>query len=64
MGGIIHGEGGVEFHPAMYYRYANETMRNGMSVFAYQLTDVEEGDGVSQDSSTLLLMVLHNVKSG
>ena len=26
-------------------RYANDAMRNGLAVFAYQLTDVEEGDG-------------------
>ena len=45
IGGIIHGAGGVQFHPAMHYRYANDTMRNGLTVFAYQLMDVEEGDG-------------------
>ncbi len=41
----IHGSTNVRFNGSQYYTYRNGTMRCGMIVCAYQLADVNEGDG-------------------
>jgi hypothetical protein len=40
----LHG-GGTPFQPDQFYHYANGRMHNGLTVFAYALTDVNPGDG-------------------
>ncbi len=40
----LHG-GGTPFDPSQYYRWDNGKMRNGLTVVAYNLHDVNPGDG-------------------
>jgi hypothetical protein len=42
--GWLHG-GGTPFDPSQFYRWDNGKMRNGLSVVAYNLHDVNPGDG-------------------
>lgn len=42
--GWLHG-GGTPFDHSQFYRYDNGKIRNGLSVVAYNLADVNEGDG-------------------
>ncbi len=44
IGTRLHG-GGAPFDPSQYYNYQNGQMRNGLTVVAYNLCDVNEGDG-------------------
>ena len=44
IGTTLHG-GAAPFNPSMYYRFANGQMHNGLSVVAYNLKDVNPGDG-------------------
>ncbi len=44
IGTRLHG-GSTPFDPSQYYHYQNGQMRNGLSVVAYNLRDVNEGDG-------------------
>ena len=44
IGTTLHG-GGTPFNPSMYYRFANGKMHNGLMVVAYNLKDVNPGDG-------------------
>jgi ectoine hydroxylase-related dioxygenase (phytanoyl-CoA dioxygenase family) len=43
-GFVLHG-GGVSNNFSSFYRYRNETIRCGLTVVSWQLTDVNEGDG-------------------
>jgi ectoine hydroxylase-related dioxygenase (phytanoyl-CoA dioxygenase family) len=40
----LHG-GGTPYQPHQFYHYHNGRMHNGLTVFAYALTDVRPGDG-------------------
>jgi hypothetical protein len=42
---ILHGSTARYFDGSQYYVYANGSMRNGMVVLQYQLSDINEGDG-------------------
>ena len=42
--GTLHG-GGTPFDPGQYFRFADGRMYNGLSVLAYNLADVNPGDG-------------------
>ena len=44
IGTTLHG-GGTPFNPSMYYHFANGRMYNGLTVVAYNLQDVNPGDG-------------------
>ncbi len=44
IGSILHG-GGTPFDPAQYYRVVDGRMYNGLIVVAYNLRDVNPGDG-------------------
>lgn len=44
IGTRLHG-GSTPFDPSQYYRFHNGEMRNGLTVVAYNLRDVNEGDG-------------------
>ena len=44
IGTTLHGAG-TPFNPSMYYRFANGQMHNGLTVVAYNLKDVNSGDG-------------------
>lgn len=44
IGTRLHG-GGAPFDPSQYYNFQNGVMRNGLTVVAYNLRDVNEGDG-------------------
>ena len=44
IGATLHG-GATPFSPTHYYRHHNNTMRNGLFVVAYNLYDVNPGDG-------------------
>jgi len=44
IGTSLHG-GGSPFDPSQYYHYANGRMYNGLTVVAYNLRDVNPGDG-------------------
>ena len=44
IGTTLHG-GATPFHPEFYYRYENGKMHNGLTVVAYNLQDVNPGDG-------------------
>jgi len=44
IGTRLHG-GSTPFDPSQYYRFQNGKMHNGLSVVAYNLRDVNEGDG-------------------
>ena len=44
IGTSLHG-GATPLHPTHYYRHRNNTMRNGLFVVAYNLYDVNPGDG-------------------
>lgn len=44
-GGTMHGSTARHFNGSQYYTYANGQMRNGMIVAAFQLRDINEGDG-------------------
>jgi hypothetical protein len=44
-GGTMHGSTARHFNGSQYYTYANGQMRNGMVVAAFQLRDINEGDG-------------------
>jgi ectoine hydroxylase-related dioxygenase (phytanoyl-CoA dioxygenase family) len=44
IGTTLHG-GGSPFDPSQYYRFDNGAMHNGLIVVAYNLRDVNEGDG-------------------
>jgi ectoine hydroxylase-related dioxygenase (phytanoyl-CoA dioxygenase family) len=44
IGTTLHG-GGAPFDPSQYYHFANGRMYNGLTVVAYNLRDVNEGDG-------------------
>ena len=44
IGTSLHG-GATPMHPTHYYRHRNHTMRNGLFVVAYNLYDVNPGDG-------------------
>jgi hypothetical protein len=43
-GFVLHG-GGASNSVTSFYRYRNETIRCGLTVVSWQLTDVDEGDG-------------------
>lgn len=43
--GLILHMGNAHFQGGAYYSYQNGRMRNGLMVFQYQLSDVNEGDG-------------------
>lgn len=44
IGTTLH-SGGTPFNPSMYYRFANGRMHNGLTVIAYNLKDINPGDG-------------------
>jgi hypothetical protein len=44
IGATLHG-GATPFDPTAYYRYDNGRMRSGLTVVAYNLHDVNPGDG-------------------
>ena len=44
-GHLFHGSSGPGFDPNQYYIFRNGQMHNGLTVVAFQLTDVNEGDG-------------------
>lgn len=44
-GCTLHGSSGPHFDPNQYYVYRDGQMHNGLTVVAWQLSDVEEGDG-------------------
>ena len=44
-GHTLHGSSGPHFDPNQYYVYRDGQMHNGLTVVAWQLSDVEEGDG-------------------
>lgn len=44
-GGGMHGSTARHFNGSQYYTYANGEMRNGMVVAAFQLREINEGDG-------------------
>jgi len=44
IGNMLHG-GNTPFDPAQYYHYRNGRMYNGLTVVAYNLRDVNPGDG-------------------
>jgi len=44
IGTRLHG-GAAPFHPTFYYRWENGAMHNGLTVVAYNLRDVDPGDG-------------------
>lgn len=44
IGTRLHG-GGTPFDPSQYYHFQNGKMANGLTVVAYNLRDVNEGDG-------------------
>ena len=44
IGTTLYG-GGTPFNPSMYYHFANGRMYNGLTVVAYNLQDVNPGDG-------------------
>lgn len=44
-GCTLHGSSGPHFDPNQYYVYRDGQMHNGLTVVAWQLEDVEEGDG-------------------
>ncbi len=44
IGATLHG-GGFPFDPVQYFRFSDGRMYNGLSVVAYNLADVDPGDG-------------------
>ncbi|MBT3346216.1 MAG: hypothetical protein HN712_27485 [Gemmatimonadetes bacterium] len=44
-GHLLHGSSGPDFDPHQYYIWQNGRMHNGLTVVAWQLTDVNPGDG-------------------
>ncbi len=44
-GHIFHGSSGPGFDPHQYYIFKNGQMHNGLTVVAWQFSDVNEGDG-------------------
>ena len=44
-GHLFHGSSGPGFDPNQYYIFRHGRMHNGLTVVAFQLTDVNEGDG-------------------
>ena len=44
-GHLFHGSSGPGFDPNQYYIFRNGQMHNGLTVVAFQLTDVNKGDG-------------------
>ncbi len=44
-GHILHGSSGPGFDPNQYYIVRNNQMHNGLTVVAWQFSDVNEGDG-------------------
>ena len=44
-GHILHGSSGPEFDPHQYYIFKNGRMHNGLTVVAWQLSDIRDGDG-------------------
>jgi ectoine hydroxylase-related dioxygenase (phytanoyl-CoA dioxygenase family) len=44
-GHVLHGSSGPSFDPHQYYIFKNGRMHNGLTVVAWQLADIEEGDG-------------------
>ena len=44
-GCTLHGSSGPHFDPNQYYVYRDGQMHNGLTVVAWQLSEVEEGDG-------------------
>jgi len=44
-GHTLHGSSGPGFDPHQYYIFKNGQMHNGLTVVAWQLADVNEGDG-------------------
>ena len=44
-GHLLHGSSGPSFDRHQYYIFKDGKMHNGLTVAAYQLTDVREGDG-------------------
>ncbi|MEE2657631.1 MAG: phytanoyl-CoA dioxygenase family protein [Candidatus Latescibacterota bacterium] len=44
-GHILHGSSGPGFDPNQYYIFKDGRMHNGLTVVAWQLADVNEGDG-------------------
>ena len=44
-GHVLHGSSGPGFDPHQYYIFKNGCMHNGLTVVAWQLADIRDGDG-------------------